>query len=159
MKQIPLGKSGLFAIVDDADYDWLMLFPWTLHREPAGQIYVVRNFTDKDGRRRRIRMHREILRLSKEQYGDHRNGNGLDNQRHNIRPATQQQNTFNRRVRKDNTAGARGVYEQNSGHWSARLQRDGVEIHIGTFDTKEQAVEARRAAEIKYFGEFEGTHR
>ena len=54
-----------------------------------------------------------------------------------------------------NTSGVRGVYfDKNSGKWRARLKFKGHLMNFGSFENFEDAVSARRNAELEYFGEF-----
>ena len=74
---------------------------------------------------------------------DHINGVRDDNRRINLRPATAKQNNENTPVRKDNTSGYRGVsWRVRSRKWVAQIQHNKRKIHLGYFDTLE---EARRA--------------
>lgn len=88
---------------------------------------------------------------------DHINGNRSDNRWCNLRLATRSQNNMNRSKAKT-AHGAAGVYQRTyrSGNkkWHARVAFDGQLILLGHFDTKEDALAAREAAEVKYFGAF-----
>jgi hypothetical protein len=86
---------------------------------------------------------------------DHANGNPGDNRLCNLREANRSQNCKNIRVPKDNTSGALGVsWFGQTQRWRARIVCDGVEISLGYFRSKDDAIAARKAAEQKYFGEF-----
>ncbi len=86
---------------------------------------------------------------------DHINGNGLDNRRANLRPATKAQQTMNRRRRSDNqTSRFKGVRHLPSQKWSARITLRGQEISLGTFLSEEEAARAYNEAACRYFGEF-----
>ena len=93
MKKIVLSR-GLFALVDDEDYEWLNQWKWYAHGN-GKWIYALRQKRFKNGTRRPVRMHREILKVSKEDWVDHKDGNGLNNCRDNIRIATISQNFIN----------------------------------------------------------------
>lgn len=84
------------------------------------------------------------------------NGDQLDNRRCNLRIVTLQQNGWNRhKIGKLNTSGHNGVgFDKRLGVWKARIGFNGKAIHLGTFLTVEEAAAARRAAELKYYGEF-----
>lgn len=86
---------------------------------------------------------------------DHINGNKLDNRRANIRFVTMSQSNQNRGVDKRNRSGYTGV-QRNKGRnkWIARIQVNGKNIVLGRFDDIKDAIEARKQAEIKYFGEY-----
>jgi len=52
---------------------------------------------------------------------------------------------------KNNTSGVRGVHSIKGGKWGARIGFRGEKIHLGTFENKSDAIQARKAAEEKYF--------
>ena len=70
-----------------------------------------------------------------------------------IRYATPSQNEMNRIKASNNTSGHVGIRKQKD-KWTARIKKDSKEIHLGTFQTKEDALHARKKAEEKYFGEY-----
>ncbi len=89
---------------------------------------------------------------------DHVNGVRTDNRWANLRPATRSENMRNVDRRSDNTSGATGVvWKGPLRKWQAQLVVDRKHHHLGYFVEFEDAVAARRAAEIKYFGEFSAT--
>jgi len=84
---------------------------------------------------------------------DHVDGNPLNNQRDNLRPATRKQNSRNSKIPINNTSGYKGVYRcQNK--WRAIIRVDGKCIHIGYYDFAKQAHLYYCIAAIKYFGKF-----
>lgn len=87
---------------------------------------------------------------------DHRSRSPDINHIENLRPATQQQNCRNRSVRSDSASGVSGVnWHAKQNRWHAQIQVDkGKRLHLGSFTSFEKAAEARRAAELRYFGEF-----
>ena len=88
---------------------------------------------------------------------DHENGDRADNKWKNLRLATRSQNNFNSIVPCNNTTGFRGVYKTSNGRgkpWFARVTVDRKIIHLGTFDTVEEARAARVEAEKQYHGKF-----
>lgn len=84
---------------------------------------------------------------------DHRNMNGLDCRRENLRAATKSQNTRNSRLRRNNRSGFKGVTETSKG-WRAQCRFDGRNHHLGYFDTPEEAHAAYFAAACEHAGEF-----
>jgi len=85
---------------------------------------------------------------------DHINGNRLDNRRDNLRVVTPAVNQRNRhRLNKNNTSGYRGVARSTHGTWRAEIRVDRRKIHLGYFDSREEAFAARVQAEARYFGE------
>lgn len=86
---------------------------------------------------------------------DHINGNTLDNRRTNIRFVTAQQNNHNHGRSKVNTSGYTGVrWEADRKKWLARIKINDKAINLGRYARLEDAIAAREAAEIKYFGEY-----
>lgn len=84
---------------------------------------------------------------------DHIYHNTTDNRKSQLRIASFSQNSMNTVRRKDNTSGVTGVSLDNN-RWSSQITCDGKLIHLGRFNTFEEAVSARKAAEEKYFGEY-----
>lgn len=86
---------------------------------------------------------------------DHINGNPSDNRIENLREATPSQNGANKRLdgRKTNISGHRGVTISGN-RFKADIRICGARIHLGRFDTLEEAGAAYREATLKYFGEF-----
>lgn len=157
MKKIPLSQSGfgrprknqdeLFALVDDDDYEWLNQWNWTAIRtERKSGGYAMRNEHGES-----IMMHRLIMDAPPDQRIDHRDGNGLNNQRDNLRFATPQQNIANKRVHKNNKSGYKGV------HYNKQAHKWMMAFTVNT-DTAEEA--ARLYDRIARFvhGEFAATN-
>jgi hypothetical protein len=86
---------------------------------------------------------------------DHINGIRDDNRFENLRLATRQENTFNSPTRANNTSGAPGVcWVVRLQKWRARINVNRENTHLGLFTEKADAIAARHAAEVKYFGAF-----
>jgi hypothetical protein len=93
---IPLTK-GKVALVDDEDVPLVSGYAWYA-RQWEGRWYVNASFGGRKNRTR-ISMHRLIMGFPKGQLVDHANGDGLDNQRCNLRVATNAQNVANQKKR------------------------------------------------------------
>lgn len=86
---------------------------------------------------------------------DHINGNPLDNRKCNLRFATQMQNCWNRKIKSTNTSGVTGVRrEHKCNTWHAEIMVNYKIINLGNYKNKEDAIKARKKAEIKYYGEY-----
>ena len=156
MKLIPL-THGLFAQVDDADFDWLNQWKWCAvsNYSKYKRAYAARSV--KEGPKwRTVRMHRLILGITdSEVLGDHRNGDSLDNRRSNLRTATPQQNSFNQRISRSNKSGFKGIsYDQNTGSWQAKITVNRRHKYLGRFKTPAEAAQAYTNAAQEIHGEF-----
>lgn len=82
---------------------------------------------------------------------DHDDRNKQNNYPVNLIAKTQQDNTRNQSMRKQNTSGAVGVrYKADKGKWQARITVDGKEEHLGYFTSKDAAIAAREEANVTY---------
>lgn len=147
MKAIPL-TQGQVAIVDDGDYERVAEYKW--YAKKHGKTYYAVRKARVNGKWKRLYMHQAIL--GQTSLFDHRNLNGLDNQRHNLRPASHRQNSWNRRS--SNRNGFKGVFRQRSGNWTARIMHYGTQANLGTFGTLSEAAHAYDLAAKRLFGDF-----
>lgn len=86
---------------------------------------------------------------------EHRDRNRANNAWANLRLATRSQNNMNTGLRSDNKSGQKGVgRRKDTGQWYARVTVNRRVILLGHFDSFDDAVAARRAAERQHFGEF-----
>jgi len=84
---------------------------------------------------------------------DHINRDRSDSRFVNLRLATRAQNNLNSPGRCDNKTGHRGVHPSRT-RWCARISVDKKIIHLGTFETKDDAIRVRKAAEQKYYPDY-----
>lgn len=155
MKKIPL-TQGKFALVDDEDFDKLVKFKWQLNRNIGVDLeYAARNVVLESGRTK-VFMHRIIMGASRKELIDHRDLNGLNNQKYNLRVCTHSQNLQNRRYGKKTKGGYKGVYYigTKGTPWRAQIKVGGRSIVLGTYRTsREAAMEYNRFA-TQHFGQF-----
>lgn len=133
-------SGGEVAIVDEADYALVSQHTWRMGDSgyAVAKIHI-------DGKRLNVRMHRLImgLRNGDPRQIDHRNRVRLDNRRNNLRICTVAENNRNVGVRSNSKSGYKGVsWNKCRGRWHSRIGANGKVIHLGYFDTAEQAHEA-----------------
>jgi hypothetical protein len=85
---------------------------------------------------------------------DHANGDGLDNRRANLRPASQLLNARNLRKRQGTSSRFKGVCRLPDGRWQANIRINGHSRHLGWFVDEEAAAGAYDNAARELFGEF-----
>lgn len=150
--RIPL-HHGLFLLVDDADAEAVSQFRW----RPAGKretYYARRRFLEPDGDSVRERGQFVHTFLTGWPRVDHINGNGLDNRRCNLRPATESQNQANRQKTKGTSRYKGVVWDTSRLRWLARIYPQGKQIKLGRFVSEEDAALAYDDAARRYFGDY-----
>jgi hypothetical protein len=146
--------QGKVAIIDAQDAHRVLRLKWCATRIRS-QWYVI------SGSRigKTIYLHRFIMQAPTGIEVDHRNCNGLDDRRCNLRLATSTQNKRNSSIRSDNTSGFKGVsWYRTYKKWKAYIRAQGRQKTLGYFDTALQAAKVYDAAAINYFGDFAKTN-
>lgn len=161
MKEIRLETGGLSAAVNDEDFELLSQYKWW-PIQGKGTVYAYTVQILLDGKRINCLMHRAILKQSSAKVlVDHKDGNGLNNQRLNIRAATYSQNNANKLygVRGKKTSRFKGVcWKKRNGNWTAQIKIDKKYKHLGVFSCEEDAARAYDQAAVVIFGEFARTN-
>src|SRR6266487_2555210 len=117
MREIPL-TQGKVALVDDEDYERVARLSWRAHYS-KGTWYA-----ETGGGEDVVAMHSFILGLPRGSEADHKDRDGLNNCRENIRPATRSNNCMNRQGWSRH--GFKGVYKVSTGlKYGARIQEIG----------------------------------
>ncbi len=163
MKEIPVTQER-FALIDDCDESLVRCFTWELVEARSGNAYA-QHVRHKPEGLLRVSMHRLVAGAPTDGLVDHKNGNGLDNRRQNLRICSALENARNRAAyarRKRADGGYLGV------SWNARARVWVASIHAGerdangearrislrTYATAEEAARMYDAAASHYFGEF-----
>lgn len=157
--QIQLTK-GYITLVDPIDAD-LAEFNWYAVVGSTGTVYAARNTATGKYNQTRLHMHRILLSrmlerdLLPEEQVDHKNGDGMDNHRSNLRLADKFTNNRNQGLQKNNKSGVIGVsWLPDASRWHALIFLNGKNKNLGYYVDLEDARVARRSAEDEYYGEF-----
>lgn len=160
-RKIPLTR-GKFAIVDAEDYDRFAGHSWQAQWNPYSKtFYAVSHYQGENGQSKVHHLHREVLGVTDPRLDvDHKDHDGLNCRKQNLRPATRSQNAANGRIRRTNTTGYKGVYHPawRSTKWQASICCQYKITYIGCYVTKEEAARAYDRKAIELFGEFAHTN-
>lgn len=148
-------RKGEEILVDDEDYERLNRWMWHLNAKG----YAIRfTYVPGAGRKKRvIFMHRLIMNV---EFGDprqvdHKYGVKTDNRKSELRVCVQQQNLCNVTIRSDNSSGYKGVFwNKETSRWRAVIRANNKRVHLGYFDTPEDAHRVYCAAAQRLHGEF-----
>lgn len=147
-----LTVKGQQILLDDADFDRLKDLPWMV-----SQGYAFR-CEKRNGKTLNFRLAHAIIGFPpKRMVTDHIDGNGLNNQRSNLRFCTYQQNMMNRKVGKNNKTGLKGVAIRPGVHtvrYEATIKINRKTIRLGTFRTPLEAHAAYQKKAQELFGEY-----
>lgn len=159
MKLIPLTR-GYFAMVDDEDFEFLNQYKW---------FAVCRKHTVYPKRKKRqgkkhlfITMASELLKVPEGMQIDHRDRNGLNAQKCNLRMASPGQQLANQGLKKATLSGFKGVRKKiykTSIYYDAKIRKDGRDVYCGCFDDPRKAAAAYDAKAIELWGEFACTNK
>lgn len=151
MRLIQLSK-GYQTIVDDEDFEMLNSYKWTFHKgRKTNYAKRVDKITGKC-----ILMHRQILGIiDSKLIGDHRDRNGLNNCRYNLRICDHSNNGANAFRPKKSSSKYKGVYFSiTKGKWAAAITKNYKCKYLGLFINEEDAAIAYNLAAKKIHGEF-----
>jgi hypothetical protein len=148
-------KGKYEALISDEDRD-LAELKWSFQRG-KNTIYVKRSELTRE----QTYLHRVVLarmlgrELEKHEKPDHIDGNGLNNQRHNLRLANHSQNLANSRRHRDSTSGYKGVsWDKRVRKWQAQINHNHKSYYLGAFDDPEKAHEAYLKKAKELYGDF-----
>lgn len=160
MKLIPL-TQGKFAQVDDDDFERVSQFKWGLadyskKRCKNGTQYAHRTVR-LNGKKTTQRMHQFIMGTGSV-WIDHKDGNGLNNQKANLRQSSRYQNLQNQKVREHSSRFKGVTWCSKTKKWRARIHAFGKAMNIGFFSAERDAALAYDSAAIRHFGPFARTN-
>lgn len=146
MKRIKL-TQGKYALVDDADFEYLNKFKWCINNSG----YAVRRV---GGRKAKLTiMHRVLMGAQEGQEVDHANRDKLDNRMSNLRFVTRAQNIANTPLSKRNTSGFKGVHwNKAKGKWQIRIGFEGKVVSLGYHNNKVEAAKRYNEKALELYG-------
>ena len=155
MKPIRLALHGRYAakhnmcvIIDSSDADIVTPIGWN----PFIGSHCTYAKSSRMGKNDFL--HRFIMQPPKGYVVDHINGDGLDNRRCNLRICKQAENGANRTGSRKSIKWLGTRWNPHRGRWFAAITKNRKQIYLGSFKNRKDALKARLAAEVKYFGEF-----
>ena len=155
MIQILLTKDQI-AYIDDED-EILAKYNWYADGNP-NKYYAKRNNHGKTCRLHRCVMERMLNRkLNTGEEVDHKDNNGLNNTRSNLRLASRTENNRNRKNYKQNRYKGTS-FNKRINKWIASITINGKTKGLGYYNTEIEAAKAYDFYAIKYFKEFARTN-
>lgn len=149
MRTVPL-TQGFVAQIDDADYERVCQFKWSATRTTSN-VYAIRKVPKPGGRTTSQLLHRFILGVTDRKIDvDHKDHNGLNNQRYNLRRTVRGEHDGNRR-KTHGSSQYKGVsWDRSKDKWRACIRIEKT-IHLGYFaDEKEAALAYDSAARTRF---------
>lgn len=143
-------SRGKIALIDDEDFDIVDEFQWRAQQNQDGRWYAMAWNPYPIF----VLMHRHIIGANKDEWVDHRNGDGLDNRKANLRICTPSENAASAGPT-GVTSNFKGVYwEKSREKWHVKIMKNGHRHFIGRFDSEVEAAKAYDGAAFELFGEF-----
>lgn len=152
MKKIKL-TQGKYALVDDEDFKKVNQHRWCANYR-NGYWYAVRSIKKSNGKQTLQYMHRFIMNTPKKMETDHRNHNGFDNQRYNLRTCTRSDNQHNRQMQQGLSKYKGVVWMKGKKKWRTLIGLHKKRIHLGYFADEIAAAKAYDKKARELFGEF-----
>ena len=150
--------DGYKCVIDAGEVLSVSGYTWKLHcRDGRYSRYAASTVTcgtRKNKHRKNVLMHRLIIRAAEGSIVDHRNGNGLDNRRANLRLVDASINAINRHTPIRGTSRFNGVnWFPLTGRWRAQIRANSKFYALGYFFREEEAARAYDEAAKKLHGE------
>lgn len=137
---------------DKGDLQFVTQHTWRIDKYG----YVIASIRNRDGKSKKLRLHRCLMGVSDPSvFVDHIDGNPVNNKKSNLRCVSPEQNAQNHKISSANTTGFNGVYwNKRNKKWSAMICVKHKLKYLGYFNTMEDAIQARKSAEEKYYGDY-----
>lgn len=141
--------KGYMAIVDADCVHLVSSYSWHVKITQTG-VYAMSTINGQT-----TYMHQLILPLTGRALVDHKDRNGLNNRKLNLREATHSQNQMNRKQSAVFTSKHKGVYwSKRDKKWAVRIQIDKARHFVGLFENEDEAVSAYKEVSEKLHSGF-----
>jgi len=156
--RIPLSSRkypNLYTVVDEQDAEIVRRHTWVpfVRLDRSGTVYAKARVSGKS-----VFLHRLLMHPERGEYIDHIDGDGLNNQRSNLRLCSNSDNLMNRGLNSNNRTGYKGVSKSSAHRWCARLMVNGETVWRESFDDPVEAARAYDRVAIEWRGEFARTN-
>lgn len=149
MKSVEL-THGKFAIIDDESEELIKKYKW-FYAPRSKNEYAATTIWRKN-KSEILLMHRLIMGAQKGETIDHKNGDGLDNQKNNLRKVSTSQNIQNSRLK---TGKYKGVsFSKRRNNYESYINLSDKKVTLGSFRSDVAAACAYDFAAVKYFGDY-----
>ena len=140
-------NNGVDFLFDIEDYDKVKDIRWYSKKTKDGHIYL-------ENKKNSYKSFHKIVMNAENTYVDHINRNTRDNRKSNLRISTNQQNSFNCNLSKNNKSGYTGVsWDKSKQLWTAKIKVNYKDIYLGSSrNSIEEALILRLKGELKYIG-------
>lgn len=140
---------GRVALVDDADFEAVNAHHWWVHE--SGRCTYAITFVWQNNKAKGLQMHTLVSGLS---FVDHKDHDGLNNQRSNLRGTTHTLNAANSRPMAGYTSRFKGVsWHAKSRRWQVQIRDAGRKVYVGTYTDEEDAARAYDVRALELWGE------
>lgn len=140
-------------LIDDCDYELVSQYRWHVHKN-KNTFYACHSFRNKFGKDKGV-LYMHKLIIGTEGVVDHADGNGLNNQRLNLRKCSYSQNNANLKSRKNASSKFLGVsWSSKYLKWRATIQKNYKSKSLGFFENEIDAAKAYNIEAKKLHGEF-----
>lgn len=154
--KIQIGKRKITVQMDKVDVKTYKIKGNFLTVTTHGYVALMNYVGNKKGypSYKREYLHRLITKAPKGLFVDHINGDKLDNRKKNLRICTSAQSACNTKTSSNSKSGFKGVWKLPYGRWCAQITKNREKIHVGVFDTPEEAALAYNKKAKELHGEF-----
>ena len=147
---------GLVALIDDENYELVNKYRWNPYWYKSVQTFYARGHIPGKGASKRpyIRMHRHIMNVQQSEQVDHKDHDGLNNQKSNLRICTSTQNHANMRKHKGVSKFKGVTWDRQRRKWRAAIKLNLKSIHLGAFNNETEAAKAYDKKAFELHGEY-----